>query len=118
MHMYTVAPLLRCRQFSDFFFLFRGVIQCTYISNMERCKNDLKLIEVCLRIKRGGTVYSVQQFSSDLTIREPNPGGRARYSVSVQIVPDNHQPPVQWVSVPSGGEGGRRVGVVLTTHPL
>jgi len=63
MHMYTVARLLGCRQFSDFL-LFRRVLNCTYISNMERCKKDLKLFEVLPRNKeswdnvfRTGTRY-------------------------------------------------------------
>jgi len=45
MPMYTVVRLLGCCQLSDFL-LFRGVLHCTYILNMERCKKDLKLIEV------------------------------------------------------------------------
>ena len=44
MYMYKVARLLRFRQFSGVF-LCRGVIQCKYISDMEPCKEDLKLTE-------------------------------------------------------------------------
>jgi len=63
MHMYTVARLLGCRQFSDFL-LFRGVLHCTYITKMERCKKDLILIEILPKNKerwdsvfRTGTLY-------------------------------------------------------------
>lgn len=58
MHVHTVARLLCRRQFSDFF-PSRKVLQCTYISNMERSKKDLKLIEVLLTNKeRWDSVFS------------------------------------------------------------
>jgi hypothetical protein len=113
MHMYTVARLLRCRQFSGYFLNSR-VLQCTCISNMDRCKKDLNLIEVLPTNKgRWDSVFrTANRYGTDGPGTESRweGGWGARYSVLVQTVPDNH-PTCKMVIGSFWGWGGMTLGV-------
>jgi hypothetical protein len=97
------------------FFLFRGVLQCTYISNMDRCKKDLKLTKVSPTNK--GRWDSV--FRTATRYGPGDPGTESRWGGGgggrdIPFLsgpsPTNTQPPVKWLSVPSGVGGKTRGG--------